>query len=664
MNTAGRPVTSRRTIVSVAILATLLFCLTVVYRFATLGGPLGGFENDEFVTLSQAQQIILGEPPLHGFAEMVAPLTVALSAAALHVVGPNLFAEAVLTITLLAVSTTVLFVLAWRISGSVWVALVIALLQLAMAPRFYNYPKLLAYGVAIPALWAYVITPTRRRLVLVALAGVFAFLLRLDHGAYVAAAAMAAIVAAHWPNVRRTATELGIAGALGLALVAPYLAYVQQRVGIVEYFREFLDTAQRAAGRTNFKPQGFSIDRSQPLIVRVRRPAPLPRIHVRWHAGLAEDIRQGRERALGLVEGEPISGDVWNYALRDSSRSRLMEVVQDPLVADTQGIDRSRFILTDPDVIREPSRLERLRAGIGDIAILPGVLTESNAVAFLYYLLVSVPLAALALALVRWWRGEADPHVAPGVIAVIALLAILISRGFLRGNLPSRLADVSEVAGVLAAWVIAHALARRSRAGRAAAVATAVLLLMLTAWSVGEIEGVTTQVAQTRIGDGIDGITRRVHAVHQQLTAVPPIAAWSQETPGVERLAWYVNQCTRPSDRVLIMSYLPEVFFLSARGFAAGHVWIQPGFDTADERQRTMIAQIESPRVPIAITEPEPAYSQDYLESFPLLGSYLDGAYSEFGVVDFGRGFRYRVLVRRGLTPVRSYGPLGLPCYS
>ena len=57
----------RRTFVVAGALALLLIAVTCVYRFATLGGPLGGFENDEFVTLSQAQQATLGERPVRDF---------------------------------------------------------------------------------------------------------------------------------------------------------------------------------------------------------------------------------------------------------------------------------------------------------------------------------------------------------------------------------------------------------------------------------------------------------------------------------------------------------------------------------------------------------------------------------------------------------------------
>jgi hypothetical protein len=171
-------------------------------------------------------------------------------------------------------------------------------------------------------------------------------------------------------------------------------------------------------------------------------------------------------------------------------------------------------------------------------------------------------------------------------------------------------------------------------------------------------------VQQTGIGNGTHGLRQRLRDVHAQLDDVPPVAAWPKDDPGIERLAWYVNQCTTPEDRVLVVSYAPELFFMAARGFAAGHVWIQPGFDDSDSQQQLMISRMASHRVPIAFTDPEPAYTEDYVESFPLLDGYLAAHYRELGTIDFGRGYRYRVLVWRDLRPSGTYESLRLPCFS
>ncbi len=72
---AGRvptsPVARRLALGSVAV---FLFALTCFYRFGSMGGTLGGFEDDEFVTLAYAQQMVLGDVPVRDFSENGSPL--------------------------------------------------------------------------------------------------------------------------------------------------------------------------------------------------------------------------------------------------------------------------------------------------------------------------------------------------------------------------------------------------------------------------------------------------------------------------------------------------------------------------------------------------------------------------------------------------------------
>lgn len=638
----------------IASMAIALVVVTIGYRILTLGGPLGGFENDQFVTLSQAQQIVLGDWPLRDFIEFGMPLTLLASAAGQVAFGHTLFAEALTMSALLGVCTAILFLLAWRASGSMVMALLVALVQVAMAPRFYNFPKLLAYAVAIPALWWYLANPSRRRLAAVAVAGAVAFLLRHDHGVYVGIAAMVAVALAHRGDARAIARDVAWLGAVTLACVAPYLLFIQLHGGLVPYVQTFVRYANQTAVRTTATNIRMSFDWSQPLVTRVPAQVPPPRINVRWANGVTEAERTEHQRSLGLTEPEPRGADVINYALTDASSARLARIVRDPAVADTEGIDRERFVLNDPQYTHVPTRVERAAASVRRIRVLPGVLRGDNAVPFLYYLLSAVTLAALVMAI---YRGE------PALI-VVAVLAVLVDRGFLRGNLESRLADVSEVVFVLAAWLVAILLAGVSGRTRVATVAAALVVFVLTALSVEAVEQVSAQVEQTGITTSLGSLRARAGAVHALLNATPPVQAWPADTPGMERVARYLNECTAPDDRVLTLGYVPEVFFLSQRRFAAGSVWIQPRFFTSDADQRLMIERISRYRVPIVITVPEPEYTTEYTPSFPLLTTLVSRDYREEGTVDFGRGFRFRVLSRSNLTPTRTYDLNGLPCYS
>ena len=77
---------------SVALLLVLSAALTGSFRF--LGTP--EFDNDHFVQLTAAQQMLFGEWPTRDFIDIGRPLQIVASAAAQRLIGHNLFAEALL----------------------------------------------------------------------------------------------------------------------------------------------------------------------------------------------------------------------------------------------------------------------------------------------------------------------------------------------------------------------------------------------------------------------------------------------------------------------------------------------------------------------------------------------------------------------------------------
>src|ERR1051325_6410117 len=416
-------------------IGTVLAGLTWLYRFGALGGPLGGFTTDQFVTLSEAQQVLLGDLPLPGW-DGGQPLPVMLSAWALASLGRSLFAEAVLTITLLGISTALLFWLCWRATRQLSLSIATALIQIVMAPRFYNYPKLLAYAIVIPACWWYIDHPSRRRLTLMSASVAVAFLLRHDHGVYASIAMAAAIAMAH-RDLARALVEAIVAAALVVIYLLPYLLWIQVHGGVVSYVRTFSSFVQSEVSHTTLQAPRFDIDWSAPLVLRAAPERDAPRINVRWAPAVTDAVRAERERALGLRLVEMRDFSIRNYALEDSSRERLAQVVHDAAILDTHGIDRVHFVLNDPAYTRTPGVIERAWSTAKSYRLLPGVWRSANAVPFLYYLMWALPLAVLVmlvfadeLALPDSWSHGVEK------IALVALLALLINRGFLRGNLP------------------------------------------------------------------------------------------------------------------------------------------------------------------------------------------------------------------------------------
>jgi len=647
-------------------IALLLFVLTVGYRFLAMGGAYGGFEDDEFVTLAYGHQIANGDVPVRDFIENGSPLAHYLTAAAISLIGPPLLAEAVLTMSMLGLCAAVLFLLAERISTSIPIAMTIAVLQIAMAPRFYNYPKLLAYAIAIPAIWFYIEQPRRLRLFWIALAGAIAFLLRHDHGAYVAVAALVAVVAAHWPDVRTSVREVAVLGVLALALVAPYLVFVQRTAGLFAYVTSFVDYSGRAVAQTNWRTVDFAVDLRQPLVMRAPpRPAPLT-INVRWKPGATDTARLDAERALGLMEVERLHDSTWKYALRQSDARTLESIVTDPRVADTAGIDRGSFALNDSAYTVRPSRLERVRAWIGRIRLLPGVLREANAIPFLYYCMLGIPVVALFASLARagpppggstWRRPWAS-------LFVVAVLGLMLDYGLLRANLASRLADPTEVIGVSAAWVAAAVLTRVSRIGRVVALTTVLVMTLFAALSIGAIENVPGQLAQTRVTSGLGVVRTQAGGIYWQLSGVPPVQRWSPGESGIAALAHYVHDCTLPDDRLLEMVYAPQIGVMADRSFAGGLPDFWPLSFVAPGDQQIILRQMRTHRVPIAVVVPEPEYTRDYAPSFPSLVALLTNEYRVAGFYDVDARTQYRVLVRSDLTPTRMYPRPAWPCFN
>src|SRR5436190_14552899 len=94
----GRPVSARHA----AIAALALLVLTSLYRFGTLGGALGGFDDDHSMQLAYARQIEAGERPGRDFLGVSLqgvwpPVGFLASAAAQRWLGETLRAEGVLT---------------------------------------------------------------------------------------------------------------------------------------------------------------------------------------------------------------------------------------------------------------------------------------------------------------------------------------------------------------------------------------------------------------------------------------------------------------------------------------------------------------------------------------------------------------------------------------
>src|SRR6266513_1057180 len=149
---------NRRPMYAVAVMA-------FAYGYVTTGA----IENDHFVMLARALQVLYGDWPVRDFVDPGQPLSYLVSTAAAAMFGPTLLVNVVLCLVFLAATAAFTYLLVWRATGSVLAALVAAALAIVFYPRLYNTTKVIVPIVAIALAWRYVDRPDTKPLTTLAL---------------------------------------------------------------------------------------------------------------------------------------------------------------------------------------------------------------------------------------------------------------------------------------------------------------------------------------------------------------------------------------------------------------------------------------------------------------------------------------------------------------
>ena len=307
---------------------TLVFGLTVCLRFLASAG----FTNDQFVTLAAAQQILFGEWPTRDFLDAGAPLSYATSAGAQLVFGRNLFAEAILVAAAFGLAATLTVLAARRLSGSIIVAIVAALVEVAIFPRGYAYPKMLLYAAAPLLIWWYQDRPSS--LVRMAVLAVFvqiAFLFRHDHGLFIGTGAVvAAALGDGSPEWRRAAAwkRAAVFSLLLLAAALPYLVYVSFNSGVFRYLAFGIAYSAAEAGENHLiaPPLGVTLGlerNSEAFLFYLFYLLPVITAAVIW----TTRRRDGGAVAARLMPLVVIALMVDRGFLRDSLETRLADAI-------------------------------------------------------------------------------------------------------------------------------------------------------------------------------------------------------------------------------------------------------------------------------------------------------------------------------------------------
>ena len=230
-------------------LGVAIFGFVWLLRFNDPSGSFAGLTDDHLFYLIRGWQILFGDLPVRDFVDHGAPLYYYVAAGVQTVIGRGTFSEVFFSSAMLGLSASLIYWLSARASGSILLGLVGATFFVCLDPRFYNYPKFLTYLAAIPLLWKFADAPGERPRLWLAVVTVVSFLFRHDHGAFIAVSVAVLLVQLrHIPWMERLKHAV-IYGLLVLAMLAPYLLFVQRNGGVAAYFEQASAWAERDRGR-------------------------------------------------------------------------------------------------------------------------------------------------------------------------------------------------------------------------------------------------------------------------------------------------------------------------------------------------------------------------------------------------------------------------------
>ncbi len=237
--------------------AAALFVVALAWRFLTFSG----FSDDHYAHVALAQQMLLGDRPIRDFSDPGWPLMYLLSAAAWVLTNGSMAGEWAIVAAGFALGAAWTVLAAYRLSGSLVIAIVVTATEILIYPRSYSYPKVAAYAAAAVAMIAIASNPSRRRIVATAALIAIAFLLRHDHGLFIGTGVTLCLLLAS----RRDGWAAGAHRVITLmfsvlAFLLPWILFVMVNGGLIPYFQGGIEYSRGESNATRLT--------SLPLFVR------------------------------------------------------------------------------------------------------------------------------------------------------------------------------------------------------------------------------------------------------------------------------------------------------------------------------------------------------------------------------------------------------------
>ena len=389
--------------------------------------------------------------------------------------GGTLFGEAILTVSLIALGGALTFLMAARLSASLSLGLLAAVAAISIGPRLYGYPKVFLFVLALACGWRYLPDRSTRRLFVMALVTAVAFLFRHDHGVYIGISMTGLIVLLDWGATSRAVSTFGRYLVFTALLLLPFGIFIQSTAGVVPYLRDSGPQMTELTTPVFVWPRFVAA--SEP-VGSLSRPSE-QRTHVRWADEVEDAVRLEREQRYALTKSAR-TDDVhtWSYELANNAPENIRALVGDPLVVDTNGVDRNAS--------RIPTESWGERTMRRFHSFTRATLTQDNALAWLYYATLLLPVVG-ALLLLIGWRSSQITRDEVALVGSLVLLCAVIEVTLVRGSPDSRLPDVAAPMAVLGAWVTSRWLKPRDPVAPASRstgrVLAAAIGWLITLWS-------------------------------------------------------------------------------------------------------------------------------------------------------------------------------------